>query len=188
MQMSKMTGLAGMSPSMTITAAAAAAVAAAMPMSLPDTIFQQQEDEYAPLLNIGYTPEQVNEFRKNKIPSSLFSNETFADVICVYDTYGMGEEDDAIDGVYKRTLDPRFRANDPKTFLFIGSDRDSHEATMKTEKDLMKGVVKIDEGLFTCIQCKGKKVIKESKQMRSADEATGAIFHCVECSTTWTIT
>jgi transcription elongation factor S-II len=41
------------------------------------------------------------------------------------------------------------------------------------------------EGEFQCYRCKGKKIVIEQKQMRSADEPMTCFFTCVDCNNRW---
>lgn len=45
----------------------------------------------------------------------------------------------------------------------------------------------VDEGMFTCLKCKSKRIFTASKQTRSGDEATTVFAKCSECKNQWVV-
>lgn len=64
--------------------------------------------------------------------------------------------------------------------------KNAQDYTMKAlQTDFYLKNTDYKEGEFQCWKCKGKKIITEQKQMRSADEPMTTFFTCVECNNRW---
>lgn len=61
-----------------------------------------------------------------------------------------------------------------------------HAARQKEQDDYVLNPYEVEEGVITCIKCKGKKVFSTVIQNRAADEPMTTVAHCVLCKTKWT--
>lgn len=64
---------------------------------------------------------------------------------------------------------------------------DEIKTSIKEQDNFLENPPEIDEGVFECSKCHGKRTFSFEKQTRSGDEAGTVFVQCYDCGKKWTM-